>query len=163
VILDAVWVYWTLQGRNYKSLRQPHWVAPQITVTTAHVNYSVLISRCLVAASNSGHFPSSGVAYWLGPQLPAFHFSQLQFSADSTNNSRVRVRVRGTSRLAVYSQSIHFGTKPLETHDQSFFLQLNRCVRSLYVISSLTRRWICLFVVKCTYRTYRMLKFIHSG
>jgi hypothetical protein len=34
---------------------------------------------------------------------------------------RVRVRVRFTLRLTVYRQSICFGAKPLETHDQNLF------------------------------------------
>jgi hypothetical protein len=35
------------------------------------------------------------------------------------------------------------GYKPLETHGQTFFLQLNSCGHSLYVTSSLTRGWVC--------------------
>jgi hypothetical protein len=45
--------------------------------------------------------------------------------------------------LAVYQQSV-LNAKPLETHDQYFFfLQMNTCVYSPYVISSLTRGWVC--------------------
>jgi hypothetical protein len=57
--------------------------------------------------------------------------------------ARARVRVRATLRLAVYGQSVHLDTKPLETHDQYFSFQLNTCGYSPYVTSSLTRGWIC--------------------
>jgi hypothetical protein len=35
--------------------------------------------------------------------------------------AKVRVKIKVTLRLAVYSQSIRLGVKPLETHDHSFF------------------------------------------
>jgi hypothetical protein len=54
----------------------------------------------------------------------------------------VTTKVKVTSRLAVCRQSICFGVKPLETHDQSFFPQLNRWGNSPYGTSSLTRRWV---------------------
>jgi hypothetical protein len=57
-------------------------------------------------------------------------------------NSHSRVRVRVSLRLAVYSQSVHLGAKPLETHDQYFF-QLNTCGYSPYITFSLTRSWVC--------------------
>jgi hypothetical protein len=40
---------------------------------------------------------------------------------------------------------IRLGDKPLETHDQQFFFQLNTCGYSPYVTSSLMRGWICSF------------------
>jgi hypothetical protein len=53
--------------------------------------------------------------------------------------------IRVTLRLAVCRQSVRLGDKPLETHDhRSFFFQLGPCGNSPYVISSLTRRWVCL-------------------
>jgi hypothetical protein len=55
----------------------------------------------------------------------------------------VRVSVRVTLRLAVYRQSVRLGDKPLETHDQYFFSQLNTYGHNPYVTSSLTRRWVC--------------------
>jgi hypothetical protein len=63
---------------------------------------------------------------------------------DSLTNERVRVsvRVRFTLLLAVYRQSVHLGVKHLETHEQNFF-QLNTCLHSPSVTSSLTRGWIC--------------------
>jgi hypothetical protein len=48
-----------------------------------------------------------------------------------------------TSRLAVYRPSVRLGVKPLETHDQTFFFQLNSCVNRPYVTSSLTRGRVC--------------------
>jgi hypothetical protein len=68
-------------------------------------------------------------------------------------------KVRVTLRLAVYRPSVRLGAKPLEAHDQRFFLQLNFSGYSPYVISFLTRGWVCLLwilfaFVKCTYRTY---------
>jgi hypothetical protein len=48
----------------------------------------------------------------------------------------VRVRVRVTLRLAFYRQSFRLSDKPLETHDQYFFFQLNTCGHSPYVTSS---------------------------
>jgi hypothetical protein len=51
----------------------------------------------------------------------------------------VKVKDKVTLRLAVYRQSLHLGTKPLEVHDQRFLLQLNSFGRSPYVTSSLMR------------------------
>jgi hypothetical protein len=54
------------------------------------------------------------------------------------------VRVRVNLRLAVYSQSVRLGDKPLETHGQYFFFfRMNICNHSPYVTSSLTRGWVC--------------------
>jgi hypothetical protein len=53
----------------------------------------------------------------------------------------VRVRIRITLRLAIYRQSVHLDTKPLQTHGQIFFFRLNTCGRSHCVTSSLTRGW----------------------
>jgi hypothetical protein len=55
----------------------------------------------------------------------------------------VKVEFVVTLRLAVYRQSVRLGVKPLKTHDQSFFFQLNSCGNSPYVTSSLTRSWVC--------------------
>jgi hypothetical protein len=52
-------------------------------------------------------------------------------------------RVRVTLRLALYRQSVRLGDKPLETHDQQFFFQVNTCCYSPNVTSSLTRGWVC--------------------
>jgi hypothetical protein len=53
------------------------------------------------------------------------------------------VRIRVTSRLAVYRQSHRLGATPLETHDQYFFFQLSTCSHSPYATSSLTRERVC--------------------
>jgi hypothetical protein len=53
-----------------------------------------------------------------------------------------RVRVRVTLRLAVYRQSVCLGDKPLKTHDQQFFSQLNTRGHSPHVTSSLMRGWV---------------------
>jgi hypothetical protein len=52
---------------------------------------------------------------------------------------RFRVRLGDTLRLAVHRQSVHFGDKPLETHDQQLFF--NGILT--YITSSLTRGWVC--------------------
>jgi hypothetical protein len=43
------------------------------------------------------------------------------FPSVRTNISPFKVKVKVTLRLAVYSQSVRLGVKPLETHDQTFF------------------------------------------
>jgi hypothetical protein len=56
---------------NYDSLTE--------LCTPNHCNYrTVFMSRCLVAASNSGRSPSCRYPKCPRPQLPASHFSQLQ-------------------------------------------------------------------------------------
>jgi hypothetical protein len=54
-------------------------------------------------------------------------------------STKVKAKVKVTLRLAVYRQSVSLSVKPLETHDQRFFPQLNTCGISPYVTSSLTR------------------------
>jgi hypothetical protein len=58
-----------------------------------------------------------------------------------TLQNTYRVRVRITLRLTVYSQSVRLAAKPFETHDQTFFFQLNNYGHSLHITSSLTRGW----------------------
>jgi hypothetical protein len=55
----------------------------------------------------------------------------------------------------LYRQSVRLGVKTLETHYQRFFLspQLNSCVNSPYVTSSLTRRWVCRLIHKSSVST----------
>jgi hypothetical protein len=43
---------------------------------------------------------------------------------------RVRVRVRVTLLLTVYRQSVRLGDRPIGSHNQQFFFQLNTCGRS---------------------------------
>jgi hypothetical protein len=54
-------------------------------------------------------------------------------------------KVKVTLRLAVYHRSVRLGVKPLETHYQRFYFQLNTCGNSTYVTSSVTRGWVCRF------------------
>jgi hypothetical protein len=61
-------------------------------------------------------------------------------------------QVKDTLRLAVYRQSVCLGVKPLETHDQRFFSQLNPCGISPYVTSTLTRKWVCLLWICLGFR-----------
>jgi hypothetical protein len=63
------------------------------------------------------------------------------FDHTSTRESRVR----DTLRLAVYRQPVRLGAKPLETHGQNYFSQVNSCGTSPYVTSSLTRGRFCRF------------------
>jgi hypothetical protein len=56
---------------------------------------------------------------------------------------RDRARVKVTLRLAICRQSIRLGDEPLETNGHNFFSQLNTCVDSLYITSSLTRGRVC--------------------
>jgi hypothetical protein len=50
---------------------------------------------------------------------------------------------------------------PVSARRPEIFSELNPCGQSPYVTSSLTRRWVCLSFVKCTYRTYSMLTILH--
>jgi hypothetical protein len=47
-------------------------------------------------------------------------YSNQPLRGNSLKNVKIKVKV--TLRLAVYRQSIRLGIKPLETHDQRFFL-----------------------------------------
>jgi hypothetical protein len=79
----------------------------------------------------------------LNTQLLNYHLNSLTNESLMNSRIRVRVRVRVTLRLAVYRQSVRLGAKPLETHDQRFFFQLNPCGHTPYVTSSLTTGWVC--------------------
>jgi hypothetical protein len=67
--------------------------------------------------------------------------------------------IRVTLRPAVYRQSGHLGTKPLEDHDQSFFCNYTHTVvgQGLWREGGFCLLRICLAFVKCTYCTYRMI------
>jgi hypothetical protein len=54
------------------------------------------------------------------------------------------IKVKVTLRLVVYRQSVWFGAKPLEAHDQRFFLHLSPCGHSPYLTSSLMTGWVYL-------------------
>jgi hypothetical protein len=135
--------------------------ASQITIGHISSSQSVTFftSRCLVAASNGRRSSSSGFANYIRPQLPVSHNNS---SKQLNPSGYLRVRFRLTLWLTVYRQLLCLGAKPLEDHDQIFFLQLNSCGHCPYVTFSLTRRWVCLLwigfaFVESTYRTYSML------
>jgi hypothetical protein len=52
----------------------------------------------------------------------------------------------------MYRQSVRLGVRPLEAHDERFFFQVNSFGKSLYVTSSLTRRWVCLLWIRLAFR-----------
>jgi hypothetical protein len=58
---------------------------------------------------------------------------------------QLNLRVRVILWLVVYCKSVHLGAKPLETHDQYFFLQPNTCDYSHYVTFSLMGGQVCHF------------------
>jgi hypothetical protein len=64
------------------------------------------------------------------------------------------VRVRVTSRLAVYLQSVRLGDNPLRLTTSNLFSNWTLAVYSLYVTSSLTRRWV--------YRLQLLLGFVSA-
>jgi hypothetical protein len=138
ITIDGVWfhnrIYWTLTlvtTNHYDSLTE---FFQRCNWSTYKV-FSVFTSRCLVAASNGGLFPSSGFPNCLRPQLPASHFSQLQLSTDSTNSTQ---KVEVMWRLTI-SRPVCLGVKhPSGIQDQIFVT-----VRHLWVywcgVPSLTR------------------------
>jgi hypothetical protein len=139
-------IYWTLKQllttSNYNSF----------THSQDHCNYSthkvfsVFTNCCLVVASNSRCSPYSGFPNCPWSQLPASHFSQLQLSADSTNNSK---SVGLTLRVAVYRQS---STTRLIIRGGFFFsLQLNPCCHSPYATSSPMIKSVCLSLMNRTH------------
>jgi hypothetical protein len=69
-------------------------------------SFSVFTYGCLVAASNDGHSHSSGFPNSVRPQLPAYHISQLQLSADAT---QVEVEV---TLLPTVSRPVRLGIGP---------------------------------------------------
>jgi hypothetical protein len=73
--------------------------------------------------------------YWIiHPQ-----FSVLWNSLSLRVRVRVRVRVKVALPLTVYNQSVRLGDKPLEINDQKLYNQMNACVHSPCITSSLTR------------------------
>jgi hypothetical protein len=83
---------------------------------------------------------SASVVHWL--TLHSGH-STSEFSYNWIMAESIKVKVRVTLWLVVYHQSVHLGIKPLETHDEFFFFQLNSYGNSPYVTSSLMRGWVC--------------------
>jgi hypothetical protein len=58
-------------------------------------------------------------------------------------NCLSKVKVKVALRLAVYFQSVRLGIRPIETHEQTYYFQLNSCDNGPYATSSLTRGWVC--------------------
>jgi hypothetical protein len=70
---------------------------------------SVFTRRFPVTASKNGYSSASVLK------------STLKSGSLPNELRQVKVKVKVTLRLAVYSQSVGFGVKPPETHDQRFF------------------------------------------
>jgi hypothetical protein len=77
---------------------------------------------------------------WMVVSLTTAKFKPLIFSV---SGFWLCLKVRVTSRLAIYCQAVSLGDKPLETHDQYFFFQLNTCFHSPSVTSSLMGGLVC--------------------
>jgi hypothetical protein len=168
VTIYGVWIgeliYWQLihtsRDCNYSAIANLHIYKSPQHLLSPFPACCIFISLSLATASNNGNSSASraqvsssdppvqnSTLNWLVlPGWRPFHTILLDFS--SHTNFRltapwIRVRVRVILRLAVYRQSVHFGVRALETHDQRF-LQLNSCGSSPWVTSSPTRRCVCL-------------------
>jgi hypothetical protein len=74
------------------------------------------------------------------------------------------VKVRVTLRLAVYRQSVRLGDSPLETHDQYFYFPPEHLRLYIpYVMSSLTRGWICRLQLLLTLASELTLRYESRG
>jgi hypothetical protein len=80
---------------------------------------------------------------------PTVEVFEPAFTRDNWRSVKVKIKV--TLRLEIYRQSVHLDVKPLENHDQIFF-QLIPCGNSPYVISSLSRRCVCLLWICLAFR-----------
>jgi hypothetical protein len=114
-----------LTTNNYNILK--------ITVNTAHK----------IRSSNHTLSPHMLTSTSSSTILLTFLNSQLQFFQSILWSKLVRVRVRFTVWLVVYRQSVCLGVEPLEIHGQTFLPQMNTYNKSPYIISSLTRGWVC--------------------
>jgi hypothetical protein len=76
------WIYLTLTEYNYKYTAV--WVihSKEHSNFSKYKDFSVFMTHCLVAASNSRHSPSSGFSNCPRTQLPSSHFSQPQLATD---------------------------------------------------------------------------------
>jgi hypothetical protein len=50
--------------------------------------------------------------------------SSVDSCTQMAKRTKLKVKVKDALRLAVYHQSIRFGVKPLENHDQRFFFSI---------------------------------------
>jgi hypothetical protein len=105
-------------------------------------------------------YPQAFVSFFCLLRLAGLRWRYSNPSSQAETNYSVRVRV--TSRLAVYGQTVRLGSKPLRITTRVLFLRLTACGHILYVTSSQTRGWVCLLwicldFVKSRYRTYNIL------
>jgi hypothetical protein len=133
-----------LTTSNYSAVANPQTLQTTTAPAKSFPDCCVLTSRSLATASNSGDSSASRAQVLLS-QPPVQNSCQLSsrlqrhlfssflaelnciadpqrtrchlFSVPSAK-VKVRVKVKATLRLAVYRQSVRFGVKPLETHDQ---------------------------------------------
>jgi hypothetical protein len=96
----------------------------QFTIARAKSSQFVFTSCRLVTAPNS---VDSSVSLFSGPCLhwleTVSYLTLLQMSSSQLlgYNCLTSIRVQITLWLAVFCQSVHFGDKPLETHNQNFY------------------------------------------
>jgi hypothetical protein len=74
----------------------------------AQIYFEVLIHYILISGLLTLKFIQAGPA-------------QSKMLPQAMRNTKVKVKVRITLRMAVYLQSVRLGVKPLETHGQKFF------------------------------------------
>jgi hypothetical protein len=146
----------TQSTRNYKWVRaiaELHTL--QFTVTNT-LRFSVFTSCILATVFNVVVIP----VYCKCSTHEVFFAQPNSFIAISSQSSsttchlywpKVKVKIKVTLRLAVYSQSVRLGVKPLKTRYKIFFFRLNSCGNSPYVTSSLTRRWVCLLWIRSAF------------
>jgi hypothetical protein len=85
----------------------------------------------------------SAQALWLKREADIFPLSRRldivcverlpNISGRTEGRTSVKVKVKFTLRLVFYRQSVSVCVKPLETHDQTFFFQLNPCGNNPHV------------------------------
>jgi hypothetical protein len=83
---------------------------PCRTLVNCQLNYSAISSQPPLQSSTE--LPSLNWTLSLINQL--LHFTSVTWTA--------LIKVRVTLRLAVYRQSVRLGVRPLQTHDQRFFI-----------------------------------------
>jgi hypothetical protein len=127
-----------------------------LRITIAHrLVFSVTVfCRCLVAASNGGRSPSFVFPNCPRPQLAASNNNSSKrrnpsgYPTNCNSKSKSKSSYFTTGGLSPISSSwrqVPRGSRP------DFFFQLNPCGHSLYVTSSLTRRWVRLLRICFTF------------